>query len=140
MNDTECPYVAGYICMCCIIWELLLVYRDVLWTKNKVVVLCCRRQRIIFNSLIKNWPSLKFPLISVFQKISISKYFGFTWRILDYSISNILIFNDIWNKSDTQNLFIYFVNILWKELKNIKRKKHFPSRITLFSLSFMITI
>ena len=34
--------------------------------KNKVVVLCCRRQRIIFNSLIKidphsNFPSYQFP-------------------------------------------------------------------------------
>ena len=140
MNDTECPYVAGYICMCCITWELLLVYRDVLWTKNKVVVLCCRRQRIIFNSLIKNWPSLKFPLISIFQKISISKYFRFTWRILDYFILNILIFNDIQNKSNVLNQFTLLRKYYKKNSKPLKERKHFPSRIILFSLSFMITI
>ena len=95
MNDTECPYVAGYICMCCIIWELLLVYRDVLWTKNKVVVLCCRRQRIIFNSLIKNWPSLKFPLIRFSRKYQYPNTLGSHeeyWMIIFQIFLSLMIF------------------------------------------------
>ena len=136
MNDTECPYVAGYICMCCIIWELLLVYRDVLWTKNKVVVLCCRRQRIIFNSLIKNWPSLKFPLIQFSRKYQYPNTLGLHekyWNIL----FQIFLYSMIFKKWIDFTILLKYYK---KNSKPLEERKHFPSRITLFSLSFMISI